>query len=298
MALFRSSENLPPIVPPRGWSAWLTTTTSAAMAFLAVLCLTLGIAAGKLADAWETDLASIATVTVAPPEDLSEAAFQERLSRAKEVLRTTRGIASYRELSDAEHAALLRPWLGDNADIAGLPTPRLIELELEADGPDGAFLQSRLDQSAPGAVFDAHQAWREPLARAADGLQTLAWTGMLVVTLSAGAMIGLSAQATLAANAGVVKTIRLIGAEDRFIARAFTHRLAIRGLIGGALGTAAGIAGLALLPRLSETEAFGIDLGPDATGMALLVIGVPLGAMAVASLAARLAVRMELRRLD
>lgn len=291
-ALFNGGD-APPIVPATGWTAPLTTLSALAMAFLAVLTLSAGIAAGRLAATWEADLANIATVsiTVAPEQ------MADRLERTLDVLRTTPDIQSIRVLNEAEHAELLRPWLGANASIEGLPAPRLIELQLIDGGPDAARLQARLDQSAPGARFDDHQAWRGPLARAAGALKTLAWAATILVIAAAAAMIGLAAQATLGGNTEVVRVIRLIGAEERFIARAFVTRIALRGLIGGLAGAALGLIALALLPGLGGAAGIGMQLTPGlSTGLTLLV-AVPLATTGIALLTAHLAIRAELRRI-
>ncbi|MEM8700014.1 MAG: cell division protein FtsX, partial [Pseudomonadota bacterium] len=225
-----------PIVPNRGWAAFLTGITAAAMGFLAVLSLAAGIAAGQLAQVWQAELAEVATVSITAERDTLDPA----IDRAVEVLRTTPGIALVKVLSAEEHAALLEPWLGEAADIDDLPAPWLIEVELDGEGPDIPALQARLDASAPGARYDNHQAWRGPLADAADALETLAIAATGLVVLAAAGMIGLAAQATLAGNADVVRVVRLIGAEERFIMRAFITRIALRGLVGGALGALAG----------------------------------------------------------
>ncbi|MEM7506906.1 MAG: FtsX-like permease family protein [Pseudomonadota bacterium] len=283
----------PPIVPATGWSAPLTTLAAMAMAFLAVLTLAAGIAAGRLAATWEADLANIATVSITVlPEQMAD-----RLERTLEVLRTTPDIQSVRVLSDAEHAELLRPWLGANASIEGLPAPKLIELQLTNGGPDAARLQTRLDQSAPGARFDDHQAWRGPLARAAGSLKTLSWAATLLVIAAAAAMIGLAAQATLAGNTEVVRVIRLIGAEESFITRAFVARIALRGLIGGAAGTVLGLIALALLPDLGGAAEIGMQLTPGLSTSLFLLIAVPVATMGIALVTSHLAIRAELRRI-
>ncbi len=54
-------------------------------------------------------------------------------------------------------------------------------------------------------------------------------------------MITLAAQAALAANDPVIRVLRLIGARDSYIARAFVRRFTLRALAGAALGTLAGM---------------------------------------------------------
>ena len=60
-------------------------------------------------------------------------------------------------------------------------------------------------------------------------------------------MITLAAQSALSANEQVIRVMRLVGARDAYIARAFVRRFTLRALIGAAIGTALGmllIAGL------------------------------------------------------
>ncbi|MEM6907024.1 MAG: FtsX-like permease family protein, partial [Pseudomonadota bacterium] len=280
-------------VPSRGWSATLTTLTAMAMSFLAVLSLVAGLGAGRLASAWQSDLAGQATVSVMSAPG-AEAAT---LTRIIEVLEQTPGIRALRVLSDDEHAALLAPWLGEEAVLDDLPAPRLIELTLARDGPDVPGLSARLEQTAPGTLYDDHQSWRTPLLGAASTLQWLSWMATLLVVAAAAGMIGLAAQATLAGNTEIVKVVRLIGAEDRFIARAFVSRIALRGFAGGAIGTGLALGTLALLPDLGLEAQIGLslELGPLTT--LLLLIAVPFGAMAVAFIAAQASIRSALSRM-
>lgn len=292
IGLGRASER-PQVMPSSGWSAPLTTLVAAAMSFLAVLTLAASISANRLAQEWRADLAGVATVRVAP----GEGDVQEKIATVLEVLRTTPGIAKVRILSDDEQVGLLAPWLGGDADLADLPAPRLIDISLDGAGPDPEALQARLDLTVEGALYDDHAAWRAPLTSAATALERLALGATLVVLLTAGAMVGFAARATLAANADVITTVRLVGAEDRFIAGAFERRLARRALIGGVLGSLAGLAALLALPRIEADMELGVALSPGRLGWAALIVGVPLANVVIAWVAARWAVRSALRRM-
>ncbi len=280
-----------PIVPRSGWTAALTGLAALAMSFLAVVMLAAGMAAERLAQAWRTDLAGSATVRVVAPREQLEAAVTSALV----VLGTSPGVADARVLTDAEHRALLEPWLGSGDWLDDLPVPRLIEVRLEGPGPDPRVLQARLDVESPGAGYDGHAAWRLPLERAATSLSRLAWLATALVAVAAAAMVALAARASLAANAEVVRVIRLIGAEDRFIEGAFVGRLTTRAALGGIAGALAGAAALALMPELAPGTPMAVSLGPAGTGWALLLLAVPAGAALVAWVTARHAVRLMLR---
>ena len=168
------------VVPPSGFTAWLTLFTAGAMAFLAVFALALSLATGRLADRWDSALARTATVRISAPEGQMAA----QTAAALRVLETTTGVASARALSDAEQAALLEPWFGPDLPVEHLPIPRLIEVVETEAGFDARGLRLRLAAEVPGAVLDDHTRWREPLVRAADRLRLLGMVALVLIAAS------------------------------------------------------------------------------------------------------------------
>lgn len=245
------------VVPPSGFTARLTVFTAGAMAFLAVFSLALGLATGRLADRWSAELARTATVRISAPDGQMQAQSQAVLR----VLETTPGIKSARVLTDAEQRKLLEPWFGPDLPVDTLPIPRLIEVVETQDGPDVEGLRLRLSAEAPGAIFDDHTRWRRPLVDAASRLRLLAGFSIALIALSTGAMITLAANAALAANATVISVLRLVGARDTYIARAFVRRFTIRAFLGATVGTLAALLGVILLPSAAEEGAFLTGLG-------------------------------------
>jgi cell division transport system permease protein len=258
------------VVPPTGYTARLTTFSAGAMAFLAVFALALSLATGRLADRWSAELARTATVRISAPAGQMEAQTQAVLK----VLETTRGIQSARVLSNAEQRKLLEPWFGPDLPLDTLPVPRLIEVIEDRQGPDVEGLRLRLAAEAPGAVFDDHTRWRQPLVNAATRLRLLAVVATVLIALSTAAMITLAANAALAANATVISVLRLVGARDTYIARAFVRRFTLRAFWGALVGTLAAMLGVLLLPSAAEEGAFLTGLGFQGTGW-LVPLSVP-----------------------
>jgi cell division transport system permease protein len=75
------------------------------------------------------------------------------------------------------------------------------------------------------------------------------------------AMITLAANAALAANAQVIEVLRLVGAQDSYIAQAFVRRFTLRALTGAAVGVGLGMIGVWLMPAASEEGGFLTGLG-------------------------------------
>ena len=245
------------IVPPSGFTARLTLFTAAAMAFLAVFALALSLATDRLADRWSAELARTATVRISAPAGQ----VQAQTAAAVRVLETTPGVASARVLSAAEERALLEPWFGAGLPVETLPIPQLIEVVQDGRAFDAQGLRLRLQAEAPGAVFDDHTRWREPLIKAASRVRIMGTLSMLLIAATVGAMITLAAQAALAANAQLIRVLRLVGARDGYIASAFVSRFTLRALTGAAAGTALGMIAMLLMPRAGLEGGFLTGLG-------------------------------------
>ncbi|KAJ56093.1 cell division protein FtsX [Actibacterium mucosum KCTC 23349] len=290
ITLLRGDPQADRVVPPTGFTVRLTVFTSAAMAFLAVFALALSISAGRLADRWSGALARTATVRISAPEGQ----MATQAAAVLEALRTTPGVAEARLLTPDDQKTLLAPWFGPDLPVEDLPLPALVELRETAEGFDAAALRLRLSAEAPGAVLDDHTRWRQPLVTAADRLRLLAVLSLALITAASGAMIVLSANAALAANEKVIATLRLVGARDVYIARAFVRRFTGRALQGAAVGAALATGGVALLPGADSAGGFLTGLGFAGAGWALPVI-IPVAAAVVAFWSTRLAAFRVLR---
>ncbi|MFT4149298.1 MAG: cell division protein FtsX [Paracoccaceae bacterium] len=281
------------VVPPSGPTAWLTSFTAGAMAFLAVFALALSMASGRLADRWSDALARTATIRISAPADQMAAQVQAVL----DLLATTPGVESARAMDDAEQRKLLEPWFGPDLPVDALALPRLIRITEGDPGYDAEGLRQRLAAEAPGAVLDDHTRWRRPLVEAAGRLRSMGWLSILLITAATGAVITLAASAALAANAQVIRVLRLVGAKDIYIARAFVRRFTLRALGGAAAGTLMGMIAVALLPSAETAGGFLTGLGFQGWGWLWPLLIPPLAA-AVAFAATRAAAFAKLRELN
>lgn len=282
--LLRGETQSDRVVPRTGQATRLTLAVSGAMAFLAVFAMALSLAAGRLADRWSEALAESSTIRLSAPAAEIDVQTWAVLS----VLEQTPGVDSARALSDEEQRALLEPWFGPDLPITDLPVPRLIEIIETPEGYDSTGLRQRLAAEAPGAVLDDHTRWRRPLVDAADRLRLLGWLSMALILASTAAMITLAAQAALASNNQVIRVMRLVGARDAYIARAFVRRFTRHAVTGAAGGALLGMIAVALLPRAAEEGAFLTGLGFRGAGWLLPVL-IPLLAGVTAFWATRIA---------
>jgi len=279
------------LLPPGAVSARAIGLVAAIMAFFAVLLLALALAAGRLAETWSGALADAATLQVLAPAE----AVEDQARAALEVLRSTPGILTVRVIDVEEQHALLAPWFGADTALESLPLPLLIEVGIDRARLDPDGLAERLAAEAPGTVFDDHSAWRAPLVVTAKRLRVFAFAclGLLAVMLAA--MLSMAATASVVASGRAIRTLRLVGARDSFIAAGFTRRFARLTMTGAVAGVLAGLGLVATLPTTSEAGFFLAGIGLRGWHWALPAL-IPPAAGAVAWAAARLATGRNLRR--
>ncbi|MBM2577439.1 cell division protein FtsX [Jannaschia sp. Os4] len=273
------------VVPPTGFTVWLTVATAAAMTFLAVFALALTLATGRLADRWADSLAQASTIRLsAPPEQMAA-----QVQAVTTILAGTPGVADTRVIDESEQARLLEPWLGPDLPLDALPLPGLIEVVDDGD-LDLEGLRARLRAEVPGAVLDDHTRWREPLVAAAARLRLIGWTALLLILGTTAAMVTLGARAALAANSEVIRVLRLIGARDAYVARAFTRRFTLRAAAGALVGAVLGIAAIVFLPDADDAGGFltGLSFGGASWILPLLLVPLVGGVAFAATRAATL----------
>lgn len=276
-------------VPPTGLTARLTVFVAAVMAFLAIIALAISLTTGRVADIWADELAQSATLRL--PADPANA--DALLEAALQVLQTTPGVERARALTPEEQQALLAPWFGPDLPLDTLPIPQLVEVIAGGEGYDAAGLQARLTAEVPGAVLDDHSTWREPLLDAASRVRLVSALVIVLIGAAVAAMITLAAQASLAANVQVIRVLRLVGARDVYIARAFVRRYTLRALFGAAVGAVLGAVVLLLLPQGDARD--GIFLGVRLAGIEWVwVVIVPVLSGLVAFAATRAAAMRKL----
>jgi cell division transport system permease protein len=290
--IFAGDKQADRIVPPTGFTARLTSFTAAAMAFLTVFALALSLATGRLADRWSAELAKTSTVRISAPE----AQLAAQSTAVLNILKTTPGIASARLMTEAEQRALLEPWFGSDLPLETLPIPSLIEVVEQEVGPDMEGLRLRLTAEAPGAVLDDHTRWRRPLAAAAARLRLLGMFSIVLILGATAAMITLAAQAARAAHRQVIQVLRLIGARDNYIAKAFVRRFTMRATVGAFVGMLVGMLGIFALPAAAEEGAFLTGLGFRGWHWMIPLVIPPIAAF-VAFLSTRFAATRSLDRM-
>lgn len=225
------------IIPSNVASLRSLTVTMAVMSYLACLAIGALILVDRAVTSWTSSLAQEMTVQVRKVRD---ADIVEEVEKARLILSGFPGIIEVQVLDQSAGAKLLEPWLGSRS-LEGLPVPRLIRVVVDPkSGVDTAELEGRLS-NVQGVFLDTHRKWEAELTRMARALTILSYMILVLICVSAVAIVVFATRAVLQANRPVVDLLHLVGARDSYIARQIDGRFLRTGLVSGSLGVALGL---------------------------------------------------------
>jgi cell division transport system permease protein len=261
----------------------------AIMTFLTVLAVAAGMALGSAAGSLGRDLTGRLTVQIVEANpDAREA--QARAALAE--LGRLAAVARAERVDEARMRALLEPWLGKEGLDGDLPIPVLIDVSLTGTGDRlvGEVVQA-LRPVAPSARVEPHARFLAPVSGL---LETLRWLAAGLVLLMAGATaaaVVLAARAALDTHRATIDVMHLMGANDSRVARLFQRRAALDALFGSTIGFVLGVLVLLFVGNsLAAVEAVIVQGGQLGWSGWLAVILVPVGAVALATVTARLTI--------
>ncbi len=274
---------------PEGRSAGPMPWVIGIMMLLTILAAAVGLAIGNASSRLGSDIAGKLTIQV-PEANQSRKNGQIRAILSE--IRRVNAVVAVEQISDAQLAQLLDPWLGSVATDDDLPMPALIDVTLKRVDPNSVAEITKLVRDiAPSARVDRQASWLAPLAGLMTALKWLAFGLVALMATATAATVILAVRAALNTHSETIAIMHLLGSSDGQIARLFQRRIALDALLGCAAGFAVAMAVMAIVgTRLADV---GSDLLGGASlgvmGWALILI-LPLAGTALAAGIARLTV--------
>jgi cell division transport system permease protein len=227
----------------------------AVMCFLAVLAVGAMLLINRAVSQWASGLSSEVTVQV---PQLSTRDMDADLAALTELLQQQAGVKAVTVLDRSAGEKLLAPWIGEDG-LDALPIPRLVRVVVdEKHAPDFVALEASLQQAVPTARLDTHRRWETELRRMASTLTLLSTLVLMLISVSAIAMVIFASRAVLEANRDVVEVLHIAGADDNFIASEINRRFMATGLLAGVIGLAGGFLMFLALGYWGVTENNGV----------------------------------------
>jgi cell division transport system permease protein len=214
-------------------------------------------------------------------------------ARAAETLAGVRGVVEAQALTREKAEALLEPWIGKDALVDDLPTPRLVTLDLDPKAPPtAATLDKALKSAGVDATIDDHSRWIADIERAADLARLAALGVFALIAAATAAVIAFATRAGLAARRDVIEVLHFSGAEQGFIVGLFQNRFATMGAMAGLLGGASA----AIIGAVARYFGGGAGVAP-VLPLAWIDLAAALPAPVVAALIAGLSARLAASRI-
>jgi cell division transport system permease protein len=267
------------------------------MVFLAVLALAGMLVLKDVAARWDKGVSGTLSVQLSPAQ--SSAEDEIYLGEALKILAAIEEIERYEVINDERLKGLLKPWLGGIGDMAELPLPQLIDVELKpGERLDTRALEDRLALRVPGASVDDHQVWLERLVSLIRTVQGVATLVLLFIAFATIGTVVFTTRTGLAIHREAIEVLHLIGAQDTYIAGQFSKRALLLGLKGGIFGLILGVPTIAGIGYLAQRmDGFllpSMQLQPEHW----IGVGVmPLMVAAIATITARATVMRTLARM-
>ncbi|MDX2265482.1 MAG: ABC transporter permease [Hyphomicrobiales bacterium] len=240
-----------PIVLPGSVTGRSLTLVVAIMCFL--VCLVAGVVymVRQSADAWVRDIDSEVTVQVQPVGDA--AAMDRAVAEVTAYLREQTGVTRVTPMPRDELNALVKPWLGQVANLSALPMPQLIAIEVDRDNPpDFALLGQALSAKFAEASLDDHRRWRRQIRAMTNSLAVGGLVVIILMTLATGAIIVAAARSAMASNREIIEVLHFVGAEEKFIVRQFEWHFLKLGVKAGVVGASCAALIFFVAPHIAD----------------------------------------------
>lgn len=264
----------------------------AALTLVVVIAVGVTFSLASLSESWGEIGRDRLTIRIAASDTTSA----DRAEKVMAILNDHDGVAEARTLSRDNVLGLLSPWIGqvNPREAADLPLPIIMDVRLTTPAEERAVREAVL--AVEGAVIDSTRGWLQPLSDLAS-LAGLVAAGLAALSVAVIALVTIFAtRAALNAHQATVELLRLLGAEERYIAWRLQNHTMMLALAGAVAGAVPGVVIILLgigAARL-DSGALVADLSPSLTGW--LTIGLlPILIGLVAMLTARYTVLEMLR---
>jgi cell division transport system permease protein len=266
------------------------------MAFLLSLVFVGSISLSTSLNQW--NLGSAGRLTIELPLHNTpnpEALIQNVMSTLQKVP----GITQIRLVDNQEVLKLIQPWVGQVNLLQDLTLPALIDVDIKPEREVSvADLTSLLQQFAPGVRIEEHSHWQYMLEKLRLSLEVIGYLFISLIAATVMVTITLITRSSLATHASIINVLRLVGANNSYIARKFQIRAFWLSLKGGTWGVIIALPTIFLLNWLSLHLGVSEALKPNLNFSILLAIFLlPLVMGIISLIAARFSVLRTLSQL-
>lgn len=267
-------------------------TGFAALLLALAMCLT-----GALS-AQSHDVIGVLQVEV-PRAKANDTSYMESVTS---LLKNTSGVEQVTPISQSQMEILLKPWLGEDFEIADLPVPVILDVKTAVKDNETAVnlaaLRTALTKIDTGIRVEDRGPWVGHMVKAVALLQGLVLVVAMLLILCVLGMIILVARTNLRLHFKTVSLLHMFGATDEYILRQFQWNnawLTARGAFTGVLGAASiYIAAVIISMRFESPVIPAISISP---WQVVMFVVLPMFTALIALVATRLTVQSMLEHM-
>lgn len=271
---------------------WFFTLLVGIMVYLASFAAASEATLSAVTFTWDKDMESRLTVEIPQADDESSLPQTDRVERILAALLRMPEVETASAVPQEDAMRLLKPWINQAELLQALPIPTLIDVTRKSGASLSATnVQNQLKSVVSDIHVDDHAAWLGDLGHLLRGMSAVAALVVLLTTLTLIMTVSLLCRGIMATEHEAIALLHTMGAEDKDIALHFqfhARRMAMPASFGGFI-LAIMSAGLLLffirhLVDLSSLQPL------HWVGLGCSVFIVPLAAILITALAARLSV--------
>jgi len=269
------------------------------MVYLGSLAMAAQATLVRTSASWGYTLENRYTVEVPAIPDETMTVRHERAAKVARTLSERTEIASVHILPDEETAGLIKAWIKDPALLGALPLPILIDIDVKVGKAlNPVELSDDFNHIIEGIQVHSHAAWMNRLLGFIKGLGYLAAVMLFLTGLALVATIIVICRAAMAVQHETIELLHYMGASDAGIASQFQRHVQALAIPASIIGFVLAVVTISLLALLLGSLG-GLSLIAPLSWMTVGIVMslIPLGAIALAILTARLSVQKLLRRL-
>lgn len=178
-----------------------------------------------------------------------------------EVVKSTPGIKSIKQLKETEILKILDPWLSGTSIPDDFPFPTIFDVETDDKViPDLLSLSDKLGKISQGAKIHDHSHWYSPVLKVSVGLFAFSALLSVLIFLTVCATIMFITKQTLKVHESIVGILQLIGAHNKYIATQFRKYYFMIGCIASVIAFVLGVITIVCINYASSSQAFGMHL--------------------------------------
>lgn len=208
-------------------------------------------------------------------------------------------VARVKLVDNQEVLKLLQPWVGQVDLLQDLTLPALIDVDMK---PDAAVnvreITGILHRFSTGIRVEEHSQWQHMLEKLRLSLEVMAYLFISLIVATVMITITLITRSSLATHANIIDVLRLVGANNGYIAHKFQRRAFWLALKGGLWGVIVALPTIFFLNWLSLRLGVSEALKPTLTLTLLMaILSLPFAVGGISLMAARFSVLRTLSRL-